>query len=659
MANDWFVCLIKQWAMIPRSIYFKQTAVVVFWLLSLSGLQAQHGENQEEHRRSGDEYNLYYSDSLMIGDSVVFRVDQQSYKNTREFYDSLRNKAQRSRLTRILYDFMVVGEDQEVLSRGDQVDEKANPYRVYGGRPIRNIYIRQLDVFDGLLKDSAQEGDNWYKEVGSWIHIPTHESIIRENLLFRPGDTLDPSLLRDNGRVLRNLQHIKDARFIVQPAEGASDSVDVVVLTQDLWSKGFDVNMESINSGGIELFDNNFMGLGHRFQTNFMFDYFKKSNPGIETSYKVNNIRGSFIDGRLYYMNAFESNRYGFELNRDFYSYKTRMVGGASVFRTKTQRTIVQQDTIFRQTPLNYINHDLWLGYAFQLPSANGFFQERNRLVLSSRYRNDRYYDHPAVTERYNYRFHDNQLFLGKISFSRENFYKSALVYGFGRTEDIPVGDLVSYTFGWEEDQFFSRFYSGIDIRHGEFIRNFGYLSGGLQAGGFLYDQNIEQGVLRLQSQYISKLISWKQLKLRQFFQVDYTIGLNRFPEESLGFDRRQDIRGFLADDIYGNEKLILKAETVGFTDIYYYGFRVALYGFCDIGFLGSEKNFIFDNPMKSGFGLGLRLRNENFVFNTFQIRLGFYPSLTAREAFMFNLSGEKNLSPTRYTPAAPQVVDF
>jgi len=645
--------------MIPRWIYLKQATLVVFCFLSLAGLQAQQKGIGEEHEQSAEDYNLYYSDSLLIGDSIVFQVDRKSFQDTREFYDSLRQKAQRSRLTRILYDFVVSGQEQESLSGQGQVDEHSNPYQAYGGQPVRNIYIRQLDVFDVPLEDSARGGTNWYKDVGSWIHVPTHESIIRENLLFEPGDTLDPGLLRDNGRVLRGLQHIKDARFIVQPVGGADDSVDVVVLTQDLWSKGFDVNMESINSGGIELFDNNFMGLGHKFQTNFIFDYFKRSNPGIETFYKLNNIRGSFIDGRLYYMNAFETNRYGFEVSRDFYSYKTRIVGGASVFRTNTRRSIVQPDTIFRQTRLNYINHDFWAGYAFFLPSANGFFQDRNRLVLSSRYRNDRYYDHPAVTERYNYRFHDNQLWLGQISFSRENFYKSALVYGFGRTEDIPVGDLVSYTFGWEEDQFFSRFYSGIDIRHGEFIRNFGYLSAGVQAGGFFYEQNIEQGVLKFQSQYISKLFSWQDLKLRQFLRLDYAMGYNRFPEESLSFDRSRDIRGFLEDGLYGNEKLVLKAETVGFTDIYYYGFRLALYGFCDIGFLGSEHKSIFDNPMKSGFGLGVRLRNENFVFNTFQIRLGFYPSLSAGDQFLFNLSGEKSLSPTRYTPPAPQVIDF
>jgi len=627
--------------------------------LSPSGVSAQEEPVQEEESVVKDPYTLYYSDSLFIGDTIRFRVDRGTYENTREFYDSLRRSAERNYITRMLYEFLMRGEEEHVMSGEEAIDAYTVPYQQFGGQPIREVRINQMDILTGLQQDSSQNPRQWYADVANWLHMPTHEFIIRENLLFASGDTLNPDLLKDNARILRRLDYIKDARFVVQPVKGGGDSVDVVVLTQDLWTKGFDVNLESINAGEIQLFDDNFLGMGHKFQANLIFDYLEPSNPGIETYYRLNNIRGSFIDGRLYYKHAFETNRYGVELNRDFYSSQTRWVGGTSVFRTDTRRNIVQEDTTFRQTRLDYTNHDFWLGHAFPLDLGGGFFENRNRLVLSTRYRNDRYFKHPGVTDRYNYRFHDNQLLLGKVSFSRENFYKSSLVYGFGRTEDIPVGDLFGYTFGWEKAQFFNRFYSGIDLRHGEFIRNFGYLSGGFEAGGFYYDDRVEQGVLRFQSHYISKLFILNELKLRQFFQLNYTYGFNRFPEEHLRLDGGGDIRGFLNDNLYGNEKLVIKAETVGFTDFYYYGFRLALYGFCDIGFLGSEDEFIFSNPMKSGFGLGARLRNENFVFNTFQIRFGFYPNLGMENLFLFNLSGEKNLRPRRYTPDPPHVVDF
>ncbi len=642
--------------MIVRKDYLRGLTLVLLFILFYMEGTAQKEAIRDEKGDQELRESVLYSDSLFGGDSIRFTIDREAYIDTRAFYDSLKHKANRNSLTSWLYDILMVGKQDNSFSSEDDIDDYSNPYEFFKGQPIRKIHFSQLQVFERYFADTSQQ---WYKDVGNWIHVPTHPSIIKENLLFEEGDTLDPSLLRDNGRILRNLQYLKDARFIVQPVQGAEDSVDVIVLTQDVWSKGFDVNLSSINAGEIELFDNNFLGLGHKLQANFMFDYFKPSNPGIETFYQVNNIQGSFIDGRLYYFDAFETRRYGLELSRGFYSYKTRMAGGIKVLRTDTRKNIVQEDTTFNQARLDFINHDFWLGYAIPLNSNSSLFKGRNRLIFSGRYRNDRYFENPRVTERYNYCFHDNQIFLANISFSRENFYKSALVYGFGRTEDIPVGDLVGYTFGWENDQFFRRFYSGVHFRHGEFISDWGYLSLGLEAGGFLYNQQIEQGVVDVEARYISKLFNVDGVKMRQFFNVDYTLGFRRFPEESLDFHQRDDIRGMLDGRAFGNKKLVIKSETVGFTDVYYYGFRLALFAFCDIGFLGPEKDFILNNPVQSGFGIGMRLKNENFVFNTFQIRLGFYPGLSRGNRLLMNISGEKNLSPREYTPDPPRVIGF
>jgi hypothetical protein len=630
--------------------------IVLFGVICLKSL----GQDKDQENETGgnDEFVVIYSDSLFAKDSIQFKIDRGTYHSSESFFDTLKDKAASNYIARKLYDFLVVENDNE-LNGNRKIDDYSNPFEQHSGKPIRKIYLRQLDVFGVLGQDSVLQTDQWYKDVGNWIHIPTHKSIIRENLLFSRGDTVDPSLLSDNGRILRNLQYIKDARFVVRPLKGKGDSVDIVVLTQDLWAKGFDVNLQSINAGEIQLFDNNFFGLGHKIQGNLIFDYFKNSNPGIETFYSLNNIRGSFINGKIYYLDAFDTHRYGLRLKRDFYSYQTRMAGGVSVFKTNTRRNIVQEDTTFRQAKLDYINHDFWLGYAFPFEGNNDIFKNRNRFILSARYKNDRFFEGPLITKRYNYRFHDNQMIMGKLSLSRQNFYKSSLIYGFGRTEDIPVGDLAAYTFGWEMDQFFRRFYSGINLRHGQFINDFGYLSLGLEAGGFIYNRRIEQGVIRLKSNYISKLFTKDNLKVRQFFSLDYARGFNRFPEETLDFNKYNDIRGFPNQPLYGNKKLVFKAETVGFTNVYYYGFRLALYGFCDLGFLGPKDKFVLNNRVKSGVGLGLRLRNENFVFNTFQIRLGYYPSLSPRSSFLVNLSGEKSLRPIDYTPEPPHVVDF
>ncbi len=52
----------------------------------------------------------------------------------------------------------------------------------------------------------------------------------------------------------------------------------------------------------------------------------------------------------------------------------------------------------------------------------------------------------------------------------------------------------------------------------------------------------------------------------------------------------------------------------------------MALFGFTDLGVIGSNKEFILTQNYYSGIGLGIRLHNENLVFKTLQLRLAFYP---------------------------------
>ncbi len=621
---------------------------------------------------SSDYSKIYYilSDSLPVSDSlpdekdrkgqkpVIFMVNPEDARHTDQFYDSLRYKAGRHYLLQTIHDFLIVPTRESKLLENDKVNDIENPFLQYRGKEIDNVIIRQLNVFGTAVDDTVSLNVSWYKDFANWMHIFTKKEIIHENLLFEKGDSLDPLLLADNERVLRNLQYIKDARILVNTQKD-SQKVDVIVITQDVWSKGYNVDLKSINSGEIRLFDNNIFGIGHRFQADLMFDYLTQENFGYQTSYKLNNLMGSFIDARFFYLDAFENFSYGMHFSREFYSYKTRWVGGVTAYKRETVQNIRKEDTMLLNVPLNYVEHDAWIGYGFPISSQKGDFKDRNRLVLSARYNRNKFFEGPEVSERYNYHYHNNHLFLANVSFSRQNFYKTALIYGFGQTEDIPVGDLLGYTFGWEADEFFRRFYSGINLKHGNYYPNFGYLSNSLNFGGFIYDGSFEQGVLNFRSSYISKLFEIDNLKLRQFVNLQYKYGINRFSDEYIRFDRRKDIRGFDESNLFGDKKLVLKLETVGFTNLFYYGFRFAVYGFMDFGFIGPESKLIFKNPLHSGFGLGFRVRNENLVFQTFQIRLGYYPDLSFGNSLLFKMSGEKTLEPERYTPTAPGTINF
>jgi len=63
---------------------------------------------------------------------------------------------------------------------------------------------------------------------------------------------------------------------------------------------------------------------------------------------------------------------------------------------------------------------------------------------------------------------------------------------------------------------------------------------------------------------------------------------------------------------------------------------------------------------MVPGFGIGFRVRNENLIFNTFQVRFGIYPGAPPHSILQYvDIDGERLLNPPGFDPQAPGVTKF
>ena len=88
--------------------------------------------------------------------------------------------------------------------------------------------------------------------------------------------------------------------------------------------------------------------------------------------------------------------------------------------------------------------------------------------------------------------------------------------------------------------------------------------------------------------------------------------------------------------------------------------FRFLFFGFGDLGLIGPENRSIFSNKLYSGIGIGVRVRNENLVFKTFQIKFAFYPTVPNDILpYYINISGENYQKITNFDPAVPYIIDF
>ena len=99
------------------------------------------------------------------------------------------------------------------------------------------------------------------------FHVDTHPRVIRRTLLFEEGETLDPELLEESARKLRNLSIFAEAEITTVDAPG--DSVDIVVRTRELWTTAVNIaydRYEDDTLWTIELREKNFLGTARGFE---------------------------------------------------------------------------------------------------------------------------------------------------------------------------------------------------------------------------------------------------------------------------------------------------------------------------------------------------------------------------------------------------------
>ena len=593
--------------------------------------------------------NSFQNDSLFINNQI---------KSDR-FYDSLINRASKNKISKTALKLLLISEPEKGNFIGIEDLRNEEYYRLYSGKKIRNIEIVKLDVFGPGLIDTTNTPIKRIHNFGNKTHIKTRLFIIKQNLLFSSGDTIDPLLLVDNERLIRNLDYIKNASIQIAEIPEQPEYVDVLIVTRDVYSAGFYVDLFNLESGSVELYENNLAGIGHKLHGTLFINSTENPPTGYEFNHYIENIGGTFIKSRIQYLKAFETEKYGFELNRNFFSYNTKWTGGLRIYQTSTIKDIKKTDTTLNNVRLKYSTQDFWLSHAFLLESKNINFQNRTRLIVGARYINNTFYTGPFVSERYNFQYHDNQMLLAGIAFSRQKYFKSNLIYGFGKTEDIPIGCLFQLNGGFEKDEFFKRPYLGLKISRGIYHSNIGYLNVLGEFGGLYYENKIEQGVIKFSGQAISNLHYFNRLKLREFLSINYTRGINRFIDENI-YLNTDDIWGLSTDYLYGIQKISFRSELVAFSNLFIYNFRFLFFGFGDLGLIGPENKSLFKNSLYSGIGVGFRVRNENLVFKTFQVKFAFYPNFpNDAEQFYYLISGESYQKHENFDPSAPYIIEY
>lgn len=553
-------------------------------------------------------------------DSDTVNIDTNHVEKQEQFYDSLKYRASQRKSTRLIYDFLISPPRQYVDKKKLVLDY----YSQLEGKIISEIRIKSLDVFGPTFQDTTKTAKSKLEKAANKIHTKSNLKTIQKLLLFKVGDFVEPEIIYENERLIRSLPYIKEVNIILEQDSIYAGFVKVLILIKDRFSFGVSGNVNGIQSAAFEIYNANIFGIGHEIAFVFAGNVNKQPYLGAETYYKIKNIQGTFIDIQFGYLNTFKSEGLKFNLNKPFITTSIKWGYGATAMRMYRANWIFQNDPVYSLTPMDFSYYGSWGGRSFQIHKDR---LENAQIVLSTGFNTQKFYTRPIFgTGSTNY-FTNRTFLLGSVTFTQRRFVQDELVYSYGITEDIPEGFKNEIVYGYDFNEYGNRHYAHLLLSNGNLLINRkGYLYMEGDIGGYYGENGFQQGQIDARIYFISKLLNSRQKGSRLFINSDYSIGIHRLEVENLNLSKNSSIRGLNSSEAIGKQRLTLNFEYVLFLQKEFYKFNMALFGFTDVGLIGSNKEMILTQNFYSGVGMGIRLHNENLVFKTIQLRLAFYP---------------------------------
>jgi hypothetical protein len=595
-----------------------------------------------------DTFYISATDSVVVlKKRTKYRIKSNPYSKSKEFYDSLKLKSYRNQITRELYDLLICSASLEVQDTSNFSSSEFE-YLGFKGLKIRNIRLLKVDVLAGSVHDTLIKSETFWAKNANKIHINTRDKIIFNNLTIKEGDLIDPVKMADNERVLRNYPYIEDARINIVPIPSDTSQVDILIITKDKFSSGFGLDMRSIDNFSTHYYNKNFIGIGQEMRHYLIFRPGYKPEYGYAFKYQINNILNSFTTIKINYENSWDKNIKGISINKEFLTRQTKYGGGLSFYNISDARDYALNDTTI-SFPYDAVIHDYWIGKSFILNKNKGF-----TFISSFRYTKANFNNRPFVSADSNYFFHNREMFLANFSILQRKYYLSSLVYGFGVTEDIPYGYKLDFLLGHENDQFMKRPYFAAAFSYGKHFNYPGFLMVNIEYGGFYKDKKLQNNVLKFRLLNIGNLIRLNRFSLRNFIDIDFQAGFNMDNPDSKAVINGKwttIVSGLNKDGLKGRQKLTINYESVLFTPWYLLGFKFAMTGYLNAGWVSQEK-FLKQNTFYANVGFGVRIKNESWIFETITLGFAYFlsaPKGSSNVGFIFDGSDPRlfrNLNP-------------
>jgi hypothetical protein len=512
---------------------------------------------------------------------------------------------------------------------------REHAFDVYGGKQIRYVYYNQLKVFGTTIEDTSVVPSKLVRFANK-LHYDTRTWVIKQSLFFSEGDTVNAYKLVDNERYLRRLPFILDARIYVINSYENNDSIDIVVLTKDVFEYGGSLSSFNNTKTAANIYNTNLLGAGQRVGIGFSWDNQYTPQWRTGANYTKYNLGGSFADVSFGYTmlndkpnvdtGQYENSAY-ININRPLYSTWATLTGGLTLSANKSVNIFSLPDTVYRNYKYNLV--DVWGGYNFTNQyKKTGYNSLKPNMGIEGRTFNMDFTQKPTQdTLKYNPKYTSHNFLMGQFVVYHQDFFKTNYFFGFGRTEDIPMGYTYSATFAYDRWDTLNRPYTAIQAQK-YWLPGKNLISTTVGFGSFWHQGQSQDAVLHIATDYYSNLFRLHGPKLREFLHADYLICFNPvlYRDIPININRENGIYGY-RNTLFNNfQRLNLSAQTNYYSPISIYGFKFNFYLLLQASLLASYNEPLTKSPFYSGFTIGCQIRNENLSFNTFQISASLQP---------------------------------
>lgn len=528
-------------------------------------------------------------------------------------------------------------------------------FEPYRDKPIRNLRIVVTDPFGYELTDTLTGPSNTLQDIGNFMHHRSRKWTVRQFLLFRTGDILDPYEVSESVRLMRSSGLFRDALIL---PENEGDSVDLYIRAVDKWSlRGSFSSGADIRSFRIE--ERNFAGLGHEFSQTLQTDA-DLTPGGYEGIYEVPRIGHSFASLRLIYADDITDTwRKAFILQRPFFSPLTKWAGGLTLGEYRYTDALIGKNEITFNQGVNARELDVWLARSILIRTANNKgipFKPRRNIILALSARKLEFLK-KGKTTAYETLYTNRMQVLGLAGLSAIDFIPQQYLLRFGEIEYVTIGHLAGFTAGYDFGR--KERYAGVRLGWAA-LTGIGYTNLLVEGGRSFRESGSTYSIVNAEATWFSNTLQAGTWRFRQFVRPVFNWGENLPLNEGLTLSDGGGIGDYRGPVRTGNTQLSIYIQTQAYAPWEILGFRLGPVLFYSGSLLNESPEGLFQSPYYSAFGPGLFLRNERLVFRTIQVSVVLFPYLQGSQDF-YRINGLRpwTFNPGRFLLDRPGQVTF